>query len=647
MASSGRVPAFPGGAPFLQNADRLPATGNLAPGTGGSLLPGNATQPSSASASTSLVDRVSDFVKDNKRAVLAAAGVVLLSGGIYYYASASNAPRTRKDRRSSKEEGESASGEETDANQAGQPGTAGRKKHRKRRPAKKATSATVEEADAYPTDQELKTWSREDKHAAADALKAKGNSSYASKSFEKAIEYYTQALRHEEAAVYFSNRAACYANIGQPERVIEDTTKALALDPTYVKALVRRANARESTGEEEKLYAALCDFTAAAILEQFNTPATAEAVERVMKAFSVAKAQRIMETREPRMPSPTFIRAYMEAFRPRARPDMPAEAEQGVQTLSLACDALDAKDYTHAYQLFDESLGQGISSPELEAYALNMRGTMRFIMGKAKEALPDLDRSTDLAPSVAQTWVKKASVHMELGQTQDAFADFDQAVSVNPDDPDIYYHRGQVHFIMGDYTKAIEEYKKSVTLDRAFIYSHIQLAVAYYKAGSQARALKAFEKGLREFGTTSGEIHNYYGEVLLDLKKFEEAYAAFAKAVEMNLAGPKPVNVLPLVNQALCVFTWNQDFAQAEQLCQRAITIDENCDVAVATCAQLKLQQNQIPAAAKLFNRAVELARTEVELVNAISYVAAAEAQLDFVKHYPEQAAQFKLGSDA
>lgn len=36
-------------------------------------------------------------------------------------------------------------------------------------------------------------------------------------------------------------------------------------------------------------------------------------------------------------------------------------------------------------------------------------------MGDATNALEDLDKATDLDRSFTQTWVKKASVHMELG----------------------------------------------------------------------------------------------------------------------------------------------------------------------------------------------------------------------------------------
>lgn len=80
-----------------------------------------------------------------------------------------------------------------------------------------------------------------------------------------------------------------------------------------------------------------------------------------------------------------------------------------------------------------------------------------------------------------------------------------------------------------------------------------------------------------------------------------------------------PRNVLPLVNKALAMFQWKQTIEDAERLCQEALDIDPDCDVAVATLAQLSLQQGKIDEAIKWFDRSAKLARTEGELVNAIT----------------------------
>jgi len=64
-------------------------------------------------------------------------------------------------------------------------------------------------------------------------------------------------------------------------------------------------------------------------------------------------------------------------------------------------------------------------------------------MGDVSGAKEDLYESVKIVPSLTQSWVKIASVHMEQGEGTKAFECFEQAIKHNSQDPDIYYHRGQ------------------------------------------------------------------------------------------------------------------------------------------------------------------------------------------------------------
>lgn len=122
---------------------------------------------------------------------------------------------------------------------------------------------------------------------------------------------------------------------------------------------------------------------------------------------------------------------------------------------------------------------------------------------------------------------------MELGDAVSAFGDFETAIRHNSNDPDIYYHRGQVFFIMGEHEKAIADYQKSIELDDAFIFTHVQAAVAQYKMGEVAKSMAAFRRILKQF-PDRGEPSNYYGEILLDQQKFQESVERFERAIELD-----------------------------------------------------------------------------------------------------------------
>lgn len=121
---------------------------------------------------------------------------------------------------------------------------------------------------------------------------------------------------------------------------------------------------------------------------------------------------------------------------------------------------------------------------------------------------------------------------------------------------------------------------------------------------------------LLKIGIFTERLHS--GEILLDQQKFSESLERFDRSIELDKER-KPRNVLPFVNKALALFQWKQDINGAEALCKEALEIDPDCDVAVATLAQLSLQQGKIDEAIKWFEKSAQLARTEGELVNAIT----------------------------
>lgn len=165
----------------------------------------------------------------------------------------------------------------------------------------------------------------------------------------------------------------------------------------------------------------------------------------------------------------------------------------------------------------------------------------------------------------------RATSNKNSGNRDAAASDFEQAMEQKSDDPDIYYHRAQLHFILGEFAEAAKDYQKSIDLDRDFIFSHIQLGVTQYKMGSVASSMATFRKCIKNFEKVP-DVYNYYGELLLDQQKYQEAIEKFDKAIEIERqTKPTGINVLPLINKALALFQWKQDFQEGERLCQKAL----------------------------------------------------------------------------
>ena len=221
--------------------------------------------------------------------------------------------------------------------------------------------------------------------------------------------------------IFYSNRAACYNALGNWEKVVEDTTAAIALDNEYVKALNRRANAYEHL---EKYREALLDYTASCILDQFRNEQSAQSVERLLRTVSEAKGKAILEGKEKKLPSPSFVSNYLQSFRPRPPPagleataELDDESGKGqLRAGLLALEKRTSEGYESASAAFEKAPELG-GLDEHEAFAYNMRGTFRFLRGENTEALEDLSRSVELQPSLTQSFIKRASMHLELGKS--------------------------------------------------------------------------------------------------------------------------------------------------------------------------------------------------------------------------------------
>lgn len=424
------------------------------------------------------------------------------------------------------------------------------------------------------TESTVASLSDETKKDYAAKLKAAGNKAYGSKDYNRAIELYGQALLCKADPVFYSNRAACWNAMSNWERVIEDTTAAVNLDPEYVKALNRRAHAYEQTNKYSE---ALLDYTASCIIDAFRNTQAAEAVERLLKKVAEQKAKAIMEKKQRRLPSATFITNYLQSFRDRQLSDTISESADLAENSGkwwlrkglLAMDKKTGEGYNEAAEAFEKAIEAG-DLGENEALAYNMRGTFKYLRGET-DAIDDLNKSIELDATLTQSYVKRASMHLEAGRRDEAAKDFEDAIAQNDKDPDVFYHRAQLNFILGDFPEAAKDYQKSIDLDPAFIFSHIQLGVTQYKMGSVASSMATFRRCMKNFEKVP-DVYNYYGELLLDQQKFQEAIEKFETAVQMEqkerVTG---MNVLPLINKALALFQWKQDFSAAQELCEKAL----------------------------------------------------------------------------
>ncbi|KAF8404606.1 hypothetical protein HHK36_009493 [Tetracentron sinense] len=102
----------------------------------------------------------------------------------------------------------------------------------------------------------------------SELLKEKGNAAFKGRQWNKAVNYYGEAIKlNETNATYYCNRAAAYLELGCFQQAEEDCSQAILLDKKNVKAYLRRGTAREMTFCYKE---ASQDFKHALVLEPQN-----------------------------------------------------------------------------------------------------------------------------------------------------------------------------------------------------------------------------------------------------------------------------------------------------------------------------------------------------------------------------------------
>ncbi|XP_061558401.1 tetratricopeptide repeat protein 1 [Phycodurus eques] len=132
-------------------------------------------------------------------------------------------------------------------------------KHEPADPLEDAPVGEVEDGDQPEEEEEkLSQEEQESRRLRSLALKEEGNCHFKNGDWSVAEQSYTQALRlcprafGQERAVLFSNRAAARLHLERKDDGIADCSRALELNPDYVKALLRRAELYEQTEQLEK-----------------------------------------------------------------------------------------------------------------------------------------------------------------------------------------------------------------------------------------------------------------------------------------------------------------------------------------------------------------------------------------------------------
>lgn len=134
----------------------------------------------------------------------------------------------------------------------------------------------VDEAALEAEEASLSSETREERRLQANQLKLEGNNLYKEGKTQEAVDKYTAGLRLcpfscvKDRAVLYANRGQMKRVLGLNDQAVRNCSRAVELDPAYLKALLRRAEIYEET---DKLEESLADYTKVLELDPIHTEA--------------------------------------------------------------------------------------------------------------------------------------------------------------------------------------------------------------------------------------------------------------------------------------------------------------------------------------------------------------------------------------
>lgn len=476
----------------------------------------------------------------------------------------------------------------------------------------------------------------------AQKHKNEGNVYFREGKYDQAIQEYDLAIEKcpasevNELSTFYQNRAAAYEYLQKWESVVDDCSKALQCNRTYLKALKRRAKAYE---QQKELAKSLEDITAACIIEGFQNKHTLILADRILKELGQQHAKEAMKQKHEITPSKFFVKNYFASFAndPFRKMVIASSEPKGfVKAKSL----LEEGKYNEVVAACTEEIESSEADAEYKVEAMLLRATLYLLTARYEEAAADLDAviEMELADKKlrANALIKRASLAMQTqpNTPEECFKYFAQAEVLDPDNSDIYHHRGQVYILIERLTEAICDFEKASSLcpnsgivEIHRCYASYRLALIDKDEFALRKVMESFRNTIERFPDCV-ECYSLMAQVLTDQQEFKEADKFFDKAMKIE-----PDNAQILVHKALLQLQWTANLVKSVELIEKAIQIDDKCEFAYETLGTIQVQRGKLQEAIELFESAIKLAKTEMELIHLYSLKDAAIAQVNVTEN--------------
>jgi len=490
----------------------------------------------------------------------------------------------------------------------------------------------------------------------AEDCKLKGNEALKAKDFDKAIEWYSEALKLHSDHVYFSNRSAAYLSKGFAETALKDAEDCIKLNPTWPKGYNRKGAALHKM----KRY----DDAIAVYEEGLKLDPNDAALQKALQAVKNAKNGPPEGAAAASLFGPDFrdkIKASPNLSKYLEDPSfvqMLDMIETNPQMLQIA-----AQD-PRIQEVFSELLGIKFQTREDMEESEREKELKREEEGRARKQKEEeekkrkaeeeerIRRENETPEEREKREMKEKAVEIKNAGNElykkkefdDALVKYNEARELDPENMMLLLNIASVKLEQGNLEECVSVCKDAIELGRSTSAPFESIAKAYDRIGNAYAKNKMWEKALKAYGSSQLEskspaVANKIRVVEKNMKEEaaksyidpEKAAAAKELGNEKFKAGDFPA-AIDHYSEAIkrdpscAVYYGNRatafmklaDFGRAMEDCNKALEIDPKYVKCIAKKGNIQVLLKEYHKAIKTFQKGLELDPTNQECLQGL-----------------------------
>lgn len=278
------------------------------------------------------------------------------------------------------------------------------------------------------------------------------------------LDLATKALASDpKNATLIALRGACYIEVKQPQKALEDLNRALQLDSNLAFAYALRGQAYYD-------------------LDQYD---------KAIPDLDIGIQSNITSCYSTRGKAHYFLKHYDQSIKDltKAIELHPTASDYGFRAESYGS----LQEYDKALPDFNKSLSLYPNNP----YFLVDRALAEIMLEQNEAAKADLDKVLELTPDAwtkAKVFYGRSTIASLEGRYDEALADINQAIQIFPSSYLLYNERGHLYLTMVDTDAAIRDFQKAIELSPGYATAYYNLALALSSEQSYQQAYQYAKK---------------------------------------------------------------------------------------------------------------------------------------------------------